>query len=81
MYNPDYFGEYDGFPVLIVEIKKPGATDDDIEGDHRKLPCMQKMMLDRMLAAGVKDPKVVGFLIRRESFFFVVFRHCDNTVN
>ncbi|CAO3571023.1 unnamed protein product [Mortierella alpina] len=26
---------------------------------------MQKLMLDRMLFAGVKDPKVIGFLIRR----------------
>ncbi|KAF8952827.1 hypothetical protein BGZ52_003608, partial [Haplosporangium bisporale] len=64
-YNPDYFGEYDGFPVVIVEIKKPGAMDDDIEGYQRRLPCMQKLMLDRMLSARVKDPKVVGFLIRR----------------
>ncbi|KAF9211161.1 hypothetical protein CPC16_009003 [Podila verticillata] len=64
-YNPDYFGEYDGFPVVIVEIKKPGAMDDDIEGDQRRLPCMQKLMLDRMLSARIKDPKVVGFLIRR----------------
>ncbi|KAF9083968.1 hypothetical protein BGX27_003955, partial [Mortierella sp. AM989] len=65
VYNPDYFGEYDGLPVLLVEIKKPGAMDDDLEGDQRRLPCMQKLMLDRLLAAGVEDPKVVGFLIRR----------------
>lgn len=78
VYNPDYFGEYDGFPVMMVEIKKPGATDDDTEGDQRRLPCMQKLMLDRMLSAGVEDPKVIGFLIRRE-FFFAVFCRCDDT--
>ncbi|KAF9569200.1 hypothetical protein EC968_002671 [Mortierella alpina] len=41
MYTPDYFGEYDGYPLMIVEIKKPGTTDDDLEGDRRKLPCMR----------------------------------------
>ncbi|KAF9578997.1 hypothetical protein BGW38_004934 [Lunasporangiospora selenospora] len=66
VYNPDYFGEYDGFPVLLVEIKKPGIMDDSLEGDQRRLPCMQKLMLDRMLAAGVESPKVVGFLIKRD---------------
>ena len=81
MYNPDYFGEYDGFPVVLVEIKKPGAMDDDVEGDQRRLPYIQKLMLDRMLSAGVKDPKVVGFLIRREFFFFLfAFCCCEDTV-
>ncbi|KAF9090488.1 hypothetical protein BGX27_002235, partial [Mortierella sp. AM989] len=63
-YNPDFFAEYDGFPIFLVEIKKPGAGDSDLEGDRRKLPCMQKLMLDRMLTAGVVDPTVVGFLIK-----------------
>ncbi|KAF9098110.1 hypothetical protein BGX27_000869 [Mortierella sp. AM989] len=63
-YNPDYFAEYDGFPFLLVEVKKPGANDDDLEGDQRKLPCMQKLMIDHMLNAGVNAPAVVGFLIR-----------------
>jgi len=76
VYDPDYFGEYHGYPILIVEIKKPGATDDDLQGDQRRLPCMQKLILDRMLSAGVKDPKVVGFLIRRE--FLLAFYHCGN---
>ncbi|KAG0360732.1 hypothetical protein BGZ54_009408 [Gamsiella multidivaricata] len=63
-YYPDYFAEYDGFPLLIVDIKKSGANDDDLEEDQRILPCMQKLMIDRMLDAGVMAPIVVGFLIR-----------------
>ncbi|KAG0341318.1 hypothetical protein BG000_009558 [Podila horticola] len=61
-----------GFPIVIVEIKKPGAMDDDIEGDQRRLPCIQKLMLDRMLSAGFKDPKVVGFLIRRSRYEIII---------
>ncbi|KAG0312720.1 hypothetical protein BGZ99_009305 [Dissophora globulifera] len=61
---PDYFAEYDGYPLLVVEIKKPGAVDDDLEGDERKLPSMQKLILDRMLDAGVRSPTVVGILVK-----------------
>ncbi|KAG9064050.1 hypothetical protein KI688_003229 [Linnemannia hyalina] len=56
--------EYDEFAVVIADIKKPGAMDDDIQGDQWRLPCMQNLMLDRMPSAGVTDPKVVGFLLR-----------------
>lgn len=54
---------------------KPGAMDDDIEGVQRRLPCMQKLMLDRMLSAGFKDPKVVGFLIIRRKLFLLLLSH------
>ncbi|KAF9111268.1 hypothetical protein BGX27_005160 [Mortierella sp. AM989] len=67
-YNPDFFAEYDGFLIFLVEIKKPGASDSELEGDRRKLPCMQKLMLDRMLTAGVADPTVVGFLVKGHNF-------------
>ncbi|KAF9364867.1 hypothetical protein BGX34_000093 [Mortierella sp. NVP85] len=63
-YEPDYYGEYLGFPFVLVEIKKPGADDDELEGDSRKLPCMGKLMVDRMVRAGVPDPKIIAFLVK-----------------
>ncbi|KAG0373685.1 hypothetical protein BGX24_011389 [Mortierella sp. AD032] len=64
LYFPDYFAEFDNLPLFVVEIKKPGAMDDDLEGDQRKLPCMMKLVLDTLLEAGVLAPSVVGLLIR-----------------
>lgn len=57
---------------MLVEIKKPGADDDGLEGDSRKLPCMGKLMVDRMVLAGVPDPKVIVFLVRES--------RCENLV-
>ncbi|KAF9177035.1 hypothetical protein BGZ51_009279 [Haplosporangium sp. Z 767] len=64
LYFPDYFAEFDNLPLFVVEIKKPGAMDDDLEGDQRKLPCMMKLVLDTILNAGVLAPSVIGLLIR-----------------
>ncbi|KAG0257272.1 hypothetical protein BGZ95_005292 [Linnemannia exigua] len=64
LYFPDYFAEFDNLPLFVVEIKKPGAMDDDLEGDQRKLPCMMKLILDTILDAGVLAPSVIGLLIR-----------------
>ncbi|KAG0205980.1 hypothetical protein BGX31_002865 [Mortierella sp. GBA43] len=63
-YEPDYYAEYFGFPFVLVEIKKPAASDEELEGDSRKLPCMGKLMVDRMGRAGVQDPKVIVFLVQ-----------------
>ncbi|KAF8923534.1 hypothetical protein BGZ58_002832, partial [Dissophora ornata] len=64
LYFPDYFAEFDNLPLFVVEIKKPGAMDDDLEGDQRKLSCMMKLVLDTILDAGVLPPSVIGLLIR-----------------
>ena len=64
--------------MFLVEVKKPGAKDSELEGDRRRFPCMQKVMLDRMLAAGVVSPTVVAFLIRGKLSFFHVFDKCYN---
>lgn len=64
LYFPDYFAEFDNLPLFVVEIKKPGAVDDDLEGDQRKLPCMAKLVLDYILDAGVLAPSVIGLRIR-----------------
>ncbi|KAF9110289.1 hypothetical protein BGX27_006568 [Mortierella sp. AM989] len=64
LYFPDYFAEFDNLPLFVVEIKKPGAMDDDLEGDQRKLSCMMKLVLDTILDAGVLASSVIGLLIR-----------------
>ncbi|KAK3842539.1 MAG: hypothetical protein J3R72DRAFT_127754 [Linnemannia gamsii] len=64
LYFPDYFAEVDNLPLFVVEIKKPGVKDNDLEGDQRKLPCMMKLILDTILDAGVLVPSVIGLLIR-----------------
>ncbi|KAF9573659.1 hypothetical protein BGW38_008401, partial [Lunasporangiospora selenospora] len=64
LYFPDYFAEFDGLPLFVVEIKKPGAVDDDLEGDRRKVPCMMKLVLDTLLTVGVSAPSVLGLRIR-----------------
>ncbi|KAF9108120.1 hypothetical protein BGX27_008458, partial [Mortierella sp. AM989] len=64
VYLPDYFAEKDGFPFIVVEVKKPEIESDDIlEGDRRKLPSMMKLALNRMLEAGVESPVVIGLLV------------------
>ncbi|KAF8944065.1 hypothetical protein BGZ47_004696 [Haplosporangium gracile] len=64
LYFPDYFAEFDNLPLFVLEIKKPDAMDDDLEGNQRKLPCMMKLVLDTMLDSGVLAPSVMGLLIR-----------------
>lgn len=48
---------------MVVEVKKPEAITNSLENDKRKLPCMMKIMLDQLLASGVQDPVVIGFLV------------------
>ncbi|KAF9583222.1 hypothetical protein BGW38_009996 [Lunasporangiospora selenospora] len=64
LYFPDYFAEFDNLSLLVVEIKKPGAVDDDLDDDQLKLPCMMKLALDAILDAGVLEQSVVRLLIR-----------------
>jgi hypothetical protein len=64
LYFPDYFAEFDGLPLFVVEIKKPGAVNDNLEGDKRKVPCMMKLVLDTLLNVGVSAPSVLGLQIR-----------------
>ncbi|KAG0266048.1 hypothetical protein BG011_003486 [Mortierella polycephala] len=63
MYIPDYYGEKSGLPFMVVEVKRPEIRDDRLESDKRKLPSMMKIMLDRLLSNGVKDPVVIGILV------------------
>jgi hypothetical protein len=37
------FAECEGFPICVVEIKKPDAKDGPLEGDVRKLPSILKL--------------------------------------
>ncbi|ORZ07705.1 hypothetical protein BCR41DRAFT_399515 [Lobosporangium transversale] len=62
-YYPDYYAERNGHPFIVVEVKKPGVPHDALDSDKRKLPCMMKLMLDRLLSNGVPSPVVLGFLI------------------
>ncbi|KAF9197749.1 hypothetical protein BGZ49_001672 [Haplosporangium sp. Z 27] len=67
LYFPDYFADFEGQPLFVVEIKKPGTKDPKdsiLEGDQRKLPCMMKLVLDNLLATGVSVPSVIGLLIK-----------------
>ncbi|KAG0247918.1 hypothetical protein BG011_000729 [Mortierella polycephala] len=62
-YYPDYYAEKANLPFMVVEVKKPEANANSLENDKRKLPCMMKIMLDQLLADGVQDPVVIGFLV------------------
>ncbi|KAG0249326.1 hypothetical protein BG011_009403 [Mortierella polycephala] len=42
---------------MVVEVKKPEIS------VKRELPSMMKIMLDRLLSNGVKDPVVIGILV------------------
>ncbi|KAF9426428.1 hypothetical protein BGZ76_002767 [Entomortierella beljakovae] len=64
IYQPDFYGERNGFPFIIAEVKKPDADPSSLDHDSRKLPQMMKLALNRMCDAGVRSPVVVGFLIQ-----------------
>ncbi|KAF9432257.1 hypothetical protein BGZ76_011059 [Entomortierella beljakovae] len=64
VYNPDFFGERDGFPFIIAEVKKPDTYDSTLDQDARKVPHMMKIALDRMWLAGIEHATVVGLLIQ-----------------
>ncbi|KAI8596760.1 hypothetical protein EDD21DRAFT_387274 [Dissophora ornata] len=56
-YIPAYYAEKAGLPFIVVEVKKLQVEPDmpECDRDRRKLPCMMKIMLDRLLAAGVPE--------------------------
>ncbi|KAF8928370.1 hypothetical protein BGZ58_009693 [Dissophora ornata] len=64
VYQPDFFAERDGFPFIVVEVKKPDADPTILDQDARKVPHMMKIALDRMILSGIKDPIVVGLLVQ-----------------
>ncbi|KAF9135696.1 hypothetical protein BGW39_001095 [Mortierella sp. 14UC] len=64
-YFPDYFAELDGFPFVVAEVKKPGDVLQGIlRNDERKVPSLLKLALDRMLEAGIVEPKAIGILVQ-----------------
>ncbi|KAG0351579.1 hypothetical protein BC939DRAFT_508362 [Gamsiella multidivaricata] len=63
-YYPDYYAEKANLPFIVVEVKKPEANASSLKSDKHKLPCMMKIMLDQLLAGGVQDPVVIGYLIQ-----------------
>jgi len=63
-YQPDFFAERDGFPFIVVEVKKPHADPTILHQDARKVPHMMKLAIDRMILAGIKDPYVIGLLVQ-----------------
>ncbi|KAF9413902.1 hypothetical protein BGZ76_004965, partial [Entomortierella beljakovae] len=62
-YEPDFMGERDGYPFILMEVKKPDAYQDTLEYDAQKLPQMMKLALNQMVSSGIKSPRVVGLLV------------------
>ncbi|KAG0370262.1 hypothetical protein BGX24_002070 [Mortierella sp. AD032] len=61
---PDFYGEKDGLPFVVLEVKAPDADPDDCDVDVRKVTLLMKLSLNRLLEAGVKDPVVIGLLVQ-----------------
>ncbi|KAK3829709.1 MAG: hypothetical protein J3R72DRAFT_456721 [Linnemannia gamsii] len=61
---PDFYGEKDGLPFVVLEVKPPDADPDDCDVDVRKVTLLMKLSLNRLLEAGVKDPVVIGLLVQ-----------------
>ncbi|OBZ81283.1 hypothetical protein A0J61_10668, partial [Choanephora cucurbitarum] len=63
---PDYLlkivSEGEKFDVLAAEIKKPNSKSSQIVNDRVKLGNLLKLMLDRLVLAGVPSPLVCGFV-------------------
>ncbi|KAF9976114.1 hypothetical protein BGZ65_007963 [Modicella reniformis] len=68
--KPDFFGEYEGLPVAIAEIKKPGVDEKLLEENRFVLLCMMKQALNLLLLNNVRNPTVVGLLIQ-DDFCYV----------
>ncbi|KAF9938889.1 hypothetical protein BGZ65_012001 [Modicella reniformis] len=62
--HPDFFGELEGLPVAVAEIKKPGESRVVIEQDRLKLFCTMKLGLNLLLQNNVHNPTIVGLLIQ-----------------
>ncbi|KAI1288057.1 hypothetical protein EDD11_010094, partial [Mortierella claussenii] len=60
---PDFFGEIDDLCFVIMEVKKPNVTLDDIQDDTRKLPSMMKIALNMLIHASVRNATVLSFLV------------------
>ncbi|KAG0279978.1 hypothetical protein BGZ95_011722 [Linnemannia exigua] len=61
---PDFYGEKDGLPFVVLEVKAPDADQEDCDIDVRKVALLMKLSLNRLLEAGVKDPVVIGLLVQ-----------------
>ncbi|KAF9105438.1 hypothetical protein BGX27_009628 [Mortierella sp. AM989] len=63
VYEPDFFGERDGYPFIMMEAKKPDAHPDMLDYDVQKLPQMMKLSLNQMISSGIRSPRVIGLLV------------------
>ncbi|KAF9417044.1 hypothetical protein BGZ76_004569, partial [Entomortierella beljakovae] len=64
VYEPDFFGERDGFPFIMMEVKKPDAHPDTLDYDVRKLPQIMKLSLNQLVSSGICTPRVIGLLVQ-----------------
>jgi len=62
--RPDFFGEKEGLPVVIAEVKKPNELPSANSRDKRKLPCLMKLALNKLLMENVENPAVIGLLFQ-----------------
>lgn len=63
-FQPDYYAEYEGFIVMLGEVKLPTPDQNVKDEDRGKLFSMMKIMLNRLLRNGVDDPTMLGFLVQ-----------------
>ncbi|KAK3811069.1 MAG: hypothetical protein J3Q66DRAFT_372754 [Benniella sp.] len=70
-YQPDYYGEYVGYPITLVEIKKPGAIDDELQGGYKEVAMYGKAN------AGPHGLRRCN-QYRKSSRFLVKESHCKN---
>jgi hypothetical protein len=61
--QPDFFGEIEDLCFVVMEVKKPNATLNNILDDTRKLPSMMKIALNMLIHANVRNATVLGFLV------------------
>jgi hypothetical protein len=68
---PDAQYQERGFPIVIMEAKKPPAANHLAVKDEFKLDNMMKLSLDLMIGHQVENPTVVGLLVQRKSNFLM----------
>ncbi|KAI1315688.1 hypothetical protein EDD11_000462 [Mortierella claussenii] len=61
---PDFYGEKDDLPFILLEIKSSDADPDDCEVAIRKVAMLMKLGLNCLLEAGVEDPVILGLFVR-----------------
>ncbi|KAF9896576.1 hypothetical protein BX616_007183, partial [Lobosporangium transversale] len=60
-FRPDIIARVDDFPVLLVEVKKPGIKAGKLLSfDYLKLLSMMKLSLNKMVWGNINNPVVVG---------------------